>query len=116
VRLVLNKSAAANTAGLLFQTGDSGRAELGTAGDDNLHLKVSPDGSAWADTMVFDTVSGIAGLLAPVRLASFAVASLPDAAAGPGQVVFVPDEVGGAVLAFSDGSAWRRVTDRAVVA
>ncbi len=30
-------------------------------------------------------------------------------------MVFVTDENGGAVPAFSDGSDWRRVTDRAVV-
>ncbi len=30
-------------------------------------------------------------------------------------LIFVNDEVGGAVLAFSDGTNWRRVTDRAVV-
>ena len=30
-------------------------------------------------------------------------------------LIFVTDEAGGAVLAFSDGTNWRRVTDRAVV-
>ena len=29
--------------------------------------------------------------------------------------IYVSDETGGAVLAFSDGTNWRRVTDRAVV-
>jgi len=33
----------------------------------------------------------------------------------PGQLIYVEDESGGAVLAYSDGSDWRRVTDRAVV-
>lgn len=32
-----------------------------------------------------------------------------------GSLVFVIDEAGGAVLAFCDGTNWRRVTDRAVV-
>ena len=42
---------------------------------------------------------------------------LPAAAsAGAGALAFVPDEVGGAALAYSDGSQWRRSTDRAVVA
>ena len=31
-------------------------------------------------------------------------------------LIFVSDDVGGAVLAFSDGTSWRRVTDRAVIA
>jgi hypothetical protein len=52
----------------------------------------------------------------PVRVGSYAKASLPAAAAGAGQMIYVSDEVGGAVIAFSDGTNWRRVTDRAVVA
>lgn len=32
-----------------------------------------------------------------------------------GQIVLVGDESGGAVLAFSTGGQWRRVTDRAVI-
>lgn len=46
---------------------------------------------------------------------SIAVADLPDPATMTGQMVFVPDETGGATMAFSDGSDWRRVQDRAVV-
>ena len=45
---------------------------------------------------------------------SFVVASLPSAAQ-PGQMIYVSDETGGSVMAFSDGSNWRRITDRAVV-
>jgi hypothetical protein len=30
-------------------------------------------------------------------------------------MIFVPDETGGAVPAFSDGANWRRVTDRNIV-
>jgi hypothetical protein len=53
----------------------------------------------------------------PVRCASYTVATVPDAAAsGAGAMIYVRNETGGAVLAFSDGSSWRRVTDRAVVA
>jgi hypothetical protein len=44
----------------------------------------------------------------------FQVASLPSAAQ-PGQMIYVSDETGGATMAFSDGSNWRRITDRAVV-
>ncbi len=51
----------------------------------------------------------------PVRVKAYAVTSLPSASAGAGQIIYVSDESGGAVLAFSDGAAWRRVTDRAVV-
>ncbi len=45
---------------------------------------------------------------------TFTVASLPSAS-DAGCVIYVSDETGGAVLAFSDGTNWRRVTDRAIV-
>ncbi len=52
----------------------------------------------------------------PVRVKSYTLAALPGASAsGSGAIVLVSDETGGPVLAFSDGTAWRRVTDRAVV-
>ena len=56
----------------------------------------------------------------PKEIAGYAVADLPDPATyGDGStystLVFVSDETGGAVLAFSDGTNWRRVTDRAIV-
>ncbi len=45
---------------------------------------------------------------------TYTVATLPSAA-GAGAMIFVSDEAGGAVVAFSDGTNWRRVTDRAIV-
>lgn len=42
------------------------------------------------------------------------VAGLPAVIAGG--VIYVSDETGGATLAFSDGTNWRRVSDRAIVA
>ena len=49
VQAKLNKHASADTVSLLYQTNYSGRAEIGLTGDDNFHVKVSPDGSAWYD-------------------------------------------------------------------
>lgn len=239
MRLKLNKAAGARTASLLLQTAASGRAEIGTAGDDKLHFKVSPDGSAWTDALVIDGAGAVGigtdapegplhirrttanlvheridntpsgpsfihrkargtpttpaavqngdtimpflgfawdgtnwqacGVLrwtvdgpvtggevptrveihtrasgasswnekmridsagnvgigitspavkldvdGPVRVRSYTVAGLPLPTAA-GQLVLVANESGGAVMAFSDGVAWRRVTDRAVV-
>ncbi len=54
----VNKNAAANTASFLFQTGFSGRAEMGTTGDDNFHFKVSPDGTTWKDALQIDKTTG----------------------------------------------------------
>lgn len=59
--------------------------------------------------------SAINGLInGQVAAKSYTVATLPSAAIA-GQVIYVSDEIGGAVLAFSDGTSWRRVTDRAIV-
>lgn len=49
---------------------------------------------------------------------SYAKASLPPAAyfgAGCGGLIIVTDDVGGVTLAFSDGTAWRRVQDRNII-
>ncbi|GEM_PF-474714 len=58
----INKAAAGDTASLLFQTGYSGRAEFGLAGDDNFHIKVSPDGSGWTEAIWIDRDNGDIGL------------------------------------------------------
>lgn len=51
-----------------------------------------------------------------VRVGQAAKAALPSAGTvGAGTLYYVSDEAGGAVIAFSDGTDWRRVTDRAVV-
>lgn len=47
----VNKAGIADTASLLFQTGFSGRAELGLAGDDDFSLKLSADGSIWQEAL-----------------------------------------------------------------
>ena len=46
---------------------------------------------------------------------SYTVTTLPAAATYPRAVIYVSNEAGGATLAFSDGSNWRRVQDRNVV-
>lgn len=58
---------------------------------------------------------GSAQFVGPVGLVSYAKASLPAAGSYNASMVYVTDEAGGAVPAFSDGTNWRRVTDRAVV-
>lgn len=50
-----------------------------------------------------------------LQMRSYTVATLPSAATA-GQWIYVSDETGGAVPAFSDGTNWRRVTDRAICA
>lgn len=239
----INKASASDTASQLYQTDFSGRAEFGLTGDDDFHVKVSPDGSTWFDAIIVDRNTGFVGLGAtppsgasrltikgdnnlksqlkawqvldtaaggggillfhnrssgaplagdrlgyfffgsdnaganvngggisaaadgawtfgashptrfvfettpagstarvermridaagnvgigvtpackldvdgPVRVKSYTVAGLPPANAGAGQIIYVSNETGGAVLAFSDGTNWRRVTDRNII-
>lgn len=59
-QLKINKNAAGDTASTLYQTGYSGRAQYGLTGDDDFHVKVSPDGSAWTEAIVVDRTSGAA--------------------------------------------------------
>jgi hypothetical protein len=84
------------------------------------------DGAGWAAAVLADAVTGHVGIgtTSPVvaldvdgavRVKSYTVAGLPSAGVGAGQIVYFSNETGRAVLAFSDGSSWRRVTDRAVV-
>lgn len=60
-------------------------------------------------------VSGYGTFSTPPVVPSHAVASLPSAATYVRGLIYVPDETGGPVIAFSDGTNWRRLTDRAIV-
>lgn len=51
-----------------------------------------------------------------IKPASYTVGTVPSASAhGPGAMIYVSNDAGGAVPAFSDGTNWLRVTDRAVI-
>lgn len=56
--VAINKSASANTASILFEDAFSGRAQIGLAGDDNLHVKVSTNGSTWTEAFVVNAATG----------------------------------------------------------
>jgi hypothetical protein len=45
----------------------------------------------------------------------YTVATVPDAAESEQGLIYVSDESGGATLAFSDGTNWRRVQDRVII-
>lgn len=59
----------------------------------------------------------------PLLIQGYAVASLPDVTINGNtgstdpfsSIIFVRDETGGSSLAFSDGTNWRRLSDRAIV-
>ncbi|HPD93242.1 MAG TPA: DUF2793 domain-containing protein [Pararhodobacter sp.] len=58
-QIKVNKNAAGDTASLLFQTGWSGRAEMGTQGSDAFGIKVSADGTAWHTALAFDPATAL---------------------------------------------------------
>lgn len=101
-------------------------AETNFASSKNAFFRLATlDAGAWAEKMRVTAAGNVSiGLSTPatkldvdgpVRAKSYTVAGLPTASGVAGAMIYVSNESGGAVLAFSDGSAWRRVTDRAVV-
>ncbi|KPQ05697.1 MAG: Protein of unknown function (DUF2793) [Rhodobacteraceae bacterium HLUCCA12] len=58
----INKATSADTASVLFQTGWSGRAEMGTSGGDGFAIKVAQDGDTWHTGLALDPASGQAQL------------------------------------------------------
>ena len=60
-QIKVNKAAAGDTASLLFQTGWSGRVEMGTAGGDDFSIKTSADGGTWQTALTAFGASGRVG-------------------------------------------------------
>ena len=96
---------------ILFETVSDYGAITTTATD-------SVDYGGVADTVValvnsdYGVVESSGG---PVEFPRYSVLGVPDATAYIGHMVFINNETGGPVMAFSDGTNWRRVTDRAVI-
>ena len=87
-QLKINKAAATDTASLLYQDGFSGRAELGLAGDDDFHLKVSADGSTFKEALKLDRATGLGVVFAdPTAALGIATKQYVDTrASGIGEV------------------------------
>jgi hypothetical protein len=88
-QLKVNKASASDTASLLFQDNWSGRAEMGLAGDDNFHIKVSDDGSSFQQAITVEAQTGFTAakclLSGRITVASDSVGSIPT----PSQCGFV---------------------------
>ncbi|MCB1418006.1 MAG: DUF2793 domain-containing protein [Notoacmeibacter sp.] len=84
-RHVLNKAGPLSTATMLYQSGWSGRAETGLAGDDNWHVKVSPDGQDWKEALCVDSSTSYVGVgtAQPARPLTIDMRNYPEF--GPGQ-------------------------------
>ncbi|QUJ76038.1 DUF2793 domain-containing protein [Sulfitobacter albidus] len=101
-QIKVNKAAATDTASLLFQTGFSGRAEMGTAGSDAFAIKVSADSVTWNTGLLFDPANGRAqapsGLTVTGTLTGSAVTQT-QMDTTPGRLMKVGDFGLGAVIA-----------------
>ena len=60
-------------------------------------------------------IDGSYPMTRPLLLKSYTVAGVPTAADWEGGIIYVSNETGGKTVAFSDGTNWRRVQDRAIV-
>lgn len=120
-----------------FTFGGAISAELGLSSKDNHGLTLYASAGAFATIFLpaaaasvtitapgaTGTLSTLAGtetlsgktLTAP-KYTSYTVGTVPSAAtAGASALIYVSNESGGAVHAFSDGTNWRRVTDRNII-
>jgi hypothetical protein len=110
MQVKLNKAAAGDTASLLFQTGFSGRAELGTVAGEDFQIKVSPDGANFHTALQADGATG--ALTAPNGLTvagaltgTGVVGSVAQVAGTPtGAVMERGTTPGGSYLRFADGT------------
>ena len=96
-QLKINKASSGNTASLLFQDNWSGRAEMGLAGDDDFHLKVSSDGASFTEALKIDKTTGITqakGLLSgQITIADDSVGSIDTPSAGGFVLITIVDPV-----------------------
>ncbi len=118
--IVVTANTSTNTVSFVF--GGSGESIFATGGDMGLITQAptaTEDLGLITDAIVesYDlgtiVTSGVIvadALIVP----TYTVTTLPPTDP-QAQIIFVSNESGGAVLAFSDGSNWRRCTDRAIV-
>jgi hypothetical protein len=109
--------------GIGANSGTTGRQFSGTV--DNVRItkgvaRTGSDAGYTTGTGEYPTALGGTTLSVsanPFKVPSYTVATMPDAnPAGAGVIIYVTDETGGSTLAVSDGTDWRRMSDRAIVA
>lgn len=69
-------------------------------------VKVGDGASAWTDLDYY---------VIPLFMVPYTVTTVPSASTYSNSMIYVTDETGGTIPAFSDGTNWRRVSDRAVI-
>lgn len=96
----VNKNTLGDTASLLYQTGFSGRAEMGLAGSDDFSIKVSADGTTWRTPIALVAATGAVQVSTVLQLAPGPTPTTGVA----GDIYF---DAAAAKLRCYDGTAWQ---------
>ncbi|MDX8354577.1 DUF2793 domain-containing protein [Cognatiyoonia sp. IB215182] len=96
----VNKAGVGDTGSLLYQTGFSGRAEMGLAGNDDFSIKVSADGATWFTALTATGADGHVQIDQVLRLTPGPVPASPTA----GDIYF--DDTASVLRCF-DGTTWQ---------
>lgn len=98
-----------------IQLQSTGQLDIWAHGDNATDIVRVLTGSGSGTIRGTFSTTGLA-VVGSVKSSSYTVATVPSASThGAGAQIYVSNESGGAVMAFSDGTNWRRVTDRAIV-
>ena len=90
---------------------------MGLRSDDTFAIGQQEQGVEVADAIRINFTTLQTSFLYPPKLPSYTVAGLPNpTTVGAGSGAYCTNETGGAVPVFSDGTNWRRVTDRTIAA
>jgi hypothetical protein len=98
---------------VIFGAGNAERMRLHVSG--GLSIGSSTDPGTGVTSVLNITASGTVKAGSLTVAVATASSSATAVAAGAGASVYITDEVGGATLAVSDGTVWRRVSDRASI-
>ena len=99
-QIKINKSDATETGSLLYQTGFSGRAEMGLAGTDDFSIKVSADGGSWQTAIAVTAANGHVEIGQLLNLAPGSAPVVP----AMGDIYF---DSSAAMLRCYDGTVWQ---------
>ena len=94
IDMTFNKNAAGDDATLSFKTGFSTRGIIGLQGDNDLTLKVSPDGSTFNTAMILKAATGRAEVSQPIEM--IAQSALPTNP-GSGKLAIYPRDRAGQI-------------------
>lgn len=94
----VNKAALADTASLLFQSGWSGRAEMGLAGNDSFSIKTTGDGGTWTTALSISGEGHVSMPARPVARAGRGAGNVSHAAGSTSGFTDLPVQQGGFAL------------------